>query len=210
MFKYIFAKLQNRKNTIICPKKNKIKINIWGENNKIFIDPQNKEFKGRITIYGDNNNIIIHKGHKMSLNIYVGLGKGRTCNNSSICIDSDFYCGSGIIEIGENGYSLKIGKDCLFADNIEILGCDNHSIVDKNGNRINKATELIIGNHVWIGKHVKLLKNVHIANGCTVALGSVVTSKFDKEDSIIAGNPAAIVKENVKWVDTYPNNYDNK
>lgn len=204
----MFKILQNKTNIITSPHGDKIKIKIYGKNNKIFIDPQNKEFKGRITVYGNNNNIIINKGRKIALNIYIGLDEERTCNNTNIFIDTDFYCGNGTIEIGEDGYSLNIGKDCLFADDVEILGCDNHSIIDGCGTRVNKAKKLTIGNHVWCAKHVKLLKNVQIPNGCIIALGSVVASKFDKENIIIAGNPAKIIKDNIKWIDMYPNNYD--
>lgn len=56
-----------------------------------------------------------------------------------------------------------------------------------------------IGNHVWIASEVKILKGVSIADGCVIALGSIVTKSFDEENILIGGFPAKKIQDNVSW-----------
>jgi acetyltransferase-like isoleucine patch superfamily enzyme len=51
-----------------------------------------------------------------------------------------------------------------------------------------------IGSHVWIGANCAVLKNVRIGDGCVVASGSVLTAGDYPAHSLIAGNPAKVVK----------------
>lgn len=52
-----------------------------------------------------------------------------------------------------------------------------------------------IGNNVWIGSFARICKGVTIGNNSIVAANSVVT-KDVPADSIVAGNPAKVVKTN--------------
>jgi acetyltransferase-like isoleucine patch superfamily enzyme len=51
-----------------------------------------------------------------------------------------------------------------------------------------------IGDDVWIGAQSSILKNVKIGSGCIVATGSVVIAGDYPPNSLIAGNPARVVK----------------
>ena len=55
-----------------------------------------------------------------------------------------------------------------------------------------------IGNHVWIGRSAIILKGVTIGAGAIVGAGSVVTRDVPAR-SLVAGNPAKVIKENVEW-----------
>lgn len=55
--------------------------------------------------------------------------------------------------------------------------------------------EIRIGDDVWVGANVTILKGVHIGDGCIIAAGSVVVKGEYPSRSIIAGNPARVVKE---------------
>ena len=76
-----------------------------------------------------------------------------------------------------------------------------YTIIDKNTNQvINKQKNpLIIGNHCWLGENVKILKNAQISNNTIIGIESVVAGKYDEEFTILAGNPAKIVKYNVDF-----------
>ena len=51
-----------------------------------------------------------------------------------------------------------------------------------------------IGDDVWAGSNSTILKGAKIGNGCLVAAGSVVLAGSYPDRSIIAGNPARVVK----------------
>jgi acetyltransferase-like isoleucine patch superfamily enzyme len=94
-------------------------------------------------------------------------------------------------------HGLQVGDGFLISWGCEFLDEDFHEI-DFPGKK-KKENKIVIGDHVWIGTNVTVLKGSRIPNGCVVASGSVVASAFDRENALIAGNPARIVKENVTW-----------
>lgn len=97
------------------------------------------------------------------------------------------------------GCRIIIGSDCMFSSSIAIRTGDSHSIVDLGGKRINPSKDVIIGSHVWIGNNATLNKGVEISNNCVVGSGSILTKSFLKENCIIAGIPATIVKAEIDW-----------
>lgn len=56
------------------------------------------------------------------------------------------------------------------------------------------AKAIKVGNNVWIGAAVTILKGANIGSGSIVAANSVVLSGDYHENSLIAGNPARVVK----------------
>ncbi len=109
------------------------------------------------------------------------------------------FIGSGTFLIEEPETFITIGRDCMFSDNITVRCSDGHPIYDKQGNIINRAYGIAIGNHVWLGCHVTVLKNVELADDIVVGAGSVVTKSFIRSGVIIAGVPAKTVKEDIQW-----------
>ena len=81
--------------------------------------------------------------------------------------------------------------DCQFLDD------DFHEISYLG--KIPTDNSIIIGDNVWIGCGVKIYKGTKIASGCVVASNSIVKGVFDIENTLIAGNPAKIIKENIIW-----------
>lgn len=57
-----------------------------------------------------------------------------------------------------------------------------------------KTADIEIGDNVWVGANVSILKGAKIGNNCIVATGSVVLSGNYPDNSILAGNPAKVVK----------------
>ncbi|MCJ8319613.1 MAG: acyltransferase [Colwellia sp.] len=94
-------------------------------------------------------------------------------------------------------HGLDIGDHCAISWNVEFLDEDFHKINYKDKRA--KKNRILIGDHVWIGAGVKILKGSVIPNGCVVASNSVVCSTFLEENTLIAGNPAKVIKSNIHW-----------
>lgn len=94
---------------------------------------------------------------------------------------------------------ITFGDDCLLSWNILIMDTDAHPVYDQRGIIVNEDKSIKVGNKVWIGCRSLILKGVEIPDNCVIGANSFVNKKFETENSIIAGNPAKVVKENVKW-----------
>jgi acetyltransferase-like isoleucine patch superfamily enzyme len=149
-------------------------INIKGNGNKLLITDSNI-YRMNIVLFGENCIISI---------------EGHTIIN-----------GIRIVNVGK-GNDIKIGKNCLFSDHIEIYGSDTHSIYDNKGNCVNPERGIAIGDNVWIGAHVKILKGVTIGEGAVVGMDSMVTKDIAPH-TLVAGNPIKVIKENINWTIDY-------
>lgn len=90
---------------------------------------------------------------------------------------------------------IKIGNDVIIAQNVVLSGL-NHSYDDTNTPIVNQKVatkEIIIDDDVWIGANSVITAGVHIGNHSVVAGGSVVTKDVPPY-SIVAGNPAKVIK----------------
>ena len=89
---------------------------------------------------------------------------------------------------GLNGIIME--DNVLFAPGVKIIS-SNHGF--ENHKEIVHADPKHIGENTWIGANSILLPGVQIGKNCIVGAGSVVTKSFDN-NSIIAGNPAKVIK----------------
>lgn len=164
-------------------------VRIFGDNNRVEIDPSVSEFAAKIEI-GEPKVPV--------KNCTVKVGKNCICNEANILLF-------------ENNSSVNIGDDCIFSFGIEIWGSDSHSIFNEQDKQlINWGKEISIGNHVWVGIKALILKNSRIADDCVVGAGSIVTGTFDKPHCALAGNPARVVKEGISWDKMRPVTYQEK
>ena len=91
---------------------------------------------------------------------------------------------------------MEIGKDATIGRDVVIRSYDGHTICE-SGYKISEP--ITIGEHVWIGQGATILKGVKIGDGAIVASGAIVTKDVPAH-SIVAGIPAKVVRENVKWI----------
>lgn len=169
----------------------------------------------RFNFLGDNNHIVIHEGTKFSdcsvsliSNSYIELGASiyqihklyLFANDSRIEIGENFSCWGVEIRCHEPKCLVKIGNDCMFSEEILIYPTDCHTIYDIHTKEVlNLARPIIIGDHVWCGRRTNIMKGSVIPSNSTIDLGSHINSKFEKENTIISGIPAKVIKENVNW-----------
>ena len=167
---------------------------------------------------GHGNTIHIEAGASLT-NCKIVFYKG---NNNLLHIppcchlrDITFYFedDNNLIELGsyctmEEGCQLKaiegkriiLGEDCMFSNQISIRTSDHHSILDNDGNRLNPGADVIIGSHVWIGYQSMILKGAVIPDNCVIGARSLLTSSLNiNKNSIVAGSPAKILKDDINW-----------
>lgn len=130
------------------------------------------------------------------------------------------FANGGEIAIGDNCYvgegsriwsaeRITIGNDVLIAHNVNIVDTNTHEMnhleraagfqrLVKEGHPRTKSNVLtapvFIGDYAWISFNVCILKGVRIGKGAVVAGGSVVTEDVP-EFTLVAGNPAKIIRQ---------------
>lgn len=139
---------------------------------------------------------IKEKIKRLIIKIFAGP-KIKIKGNNKLIIEEKAYLHNIYMRIGFP--DCPIGDNCMFSFNIEITCTDTHSIFDESNNLVNIGSNISIGSHVWVCKNVTILKNTAIPDNCVVAQGSIITKKFEEQSAILAGNPANIVKKNIKW-----------
>lgn len=159
-----------------------------------------------VHIYGDNNKVIVEETtHAQNLSICIGLAD-VVANNCTVHIGKDLSAGGGFIRICEDDTVCEIGEDCMFSEDISIWASDTHTIL-RDGKCSNVGKFIKLGDHVWLGYGVSILKNTTIANNSIVGTRSVVGGTYAEEGSVIAGNPAKVVKTGIDWDRRRPKQY---
>lgn len=132
-------------------------------------------------------------------------GKANFSRGISIRVDK------GILSLGKNlnfnrgcfistSKGVKIGDNVLVGWNTSIRDSDGHLVFDLDSkSHFNLDKEVCIGDNVWIAANVDILKGVNIPNNCVIGYRSCVTREFQHENSLIAGYPAKVIKENIYW-----------
>ena len=91
---------------------------------------------------------------------------------------------------------IVIGKEVAISEGVTIRDSDDHAITSSPTHK--RTSPVTIGNNVWIGMNATILKGVNIGDGAVVAAGAVV-SKDVPARTLVAGVPARVVRENIKW-----------
>ena len=126
------------------------------------------------------NAVTYHNGTRYNPVIKIGEGTsiGKNCTLSSII-------------------RVEIGKHVLFASQVHITD-HSHGYEDIthpiSSQRLITKGPVIIEDDCWLGFGCEILSGVHIGRHCVVAARAVVT-KDVPSNSIVAGNPARIVKQ---------------
>lgn len=171
-------------------------INIQGKNNIVILDENIKGNHLKIEVNGNNNTITIEK----DIIIYgsLSISHNNFGDNCSLRIGKGTSFFVTDIHLYDTGSSISIGEDCMFSKNTTIYHSDGHAILE-NGNIVNQAQNLSIGNHVWVGWDCTILKNSNIPSGCIIGRSALVSGKFYEENCVLAGIPAKKIKSNIIW-----------
>lgn len=192
-FRPIIDKGQNNSLHIKSKLKSNFNVSIYGNDNRIDIDSNCSLENTLLVMVGNNNQVEIGSGVRFigPCTIYMEGNSVLKIGNKTRIRGVNFVLRDGRIELGE---------DCMTSYGVMIRNHDSHKIfkTDDLNKQINLPKDIIIGNHVWLCQNSTILKNVQIGDFSVVAYGSVVT-KGCESNSIVAGNPASIVKQGITW-----------
>ena len=192
-----FSEFYHLKNTTIV---------IKGNGNRIVIGPNVKIIDGLIWILGDENSLEF-AGEDTLNRTEIAL----QYDNNSIDFERHVISG-GFMQIGKiknetdlvkiyaaEGTKIQIKERASLAEGVKIRSSDSHPIF-QNDSRINHAKDIVIGSHTWIGANASLFKGAKIGDNSIVGAASFVSKDFSTyENVMLVGNPANIIKENVRW-----------
>ena len=130
-------------------------------------------------------------------------GKAKIGIGAKLLVNGNLYLGNNFSVTGDAliicAKKISIGNDVMIAWRSIIMDTDQHDIYDKNNQHINENKEIIVGNNVWIGANSLILKGSIIEDGCIVGANTTITKPFKEKNSILAGNPAKVIKTEVQW-----------
>ncbi|UGS38816.1 acyltransferase [Capillimicrobium parvum] len=194
---------------------------IWlsttGLGRELIADPETLQFeKCSFDIEGDDATIalapgaslhrcrIIVRGHRAR----VAIGAGVEIRETTLRIDADdgtilvgnaSNCFGGALLVHEDGLSVVVGEDCMLSRDIFVRTSDSHSVVDMlSGDRINPPASVVLGDHVWVGAEARIQKGVTVGEHAVIGANTVVTHDVPPH-TVVAGNPARVVREDVTW-----------
>jgi acetyltransferase-like isoleucine patch superfamily enzyme len=157
--------------------------------------------KSRISSENKSNIIISRNVLMFGFLVSSNGGKISIGKNTSIRVGCKIFCAKRI----------DIGENVIFADNVIISDTNHHPthpedrlMMMKSGWGSNlwswkyaDSKGIIIEDNVWLGQYSRVIKGVRIGKNSIVASNAVVT-KDVPPNSIVAGNPAKIVKTDIQ------------
>lgn len=176
---------------------NQIRVQSVGKGNKIIIGNGSRLKNVSFNIHGDNNEIIIENDCSLTDTIFT-----IEENANLIWIKKGSTTTGDVLISAIEGSKVVVGEDGMISRDVYIASGDGHGVVDSKGRRTNYSEDILIGSHVWIGYKTIINKGVIIPDNSIIAAGSVVSRKINQslsEGSILAGNPALLVKKNMNW-----------
>lgn len=149
----------------------------------LFINNPECIYLGKIKGIGDNTYlgpVVESVGVKYSPRIEIGDGTWVGKNCSIAAVDS-----------------VVIGKDVLFAGHVHITDHSHgYELIDVpiSKQQLISKGPIVVEDQCWLGFSCEILSGVHIGKHSIVAARSVVTKDVPAY-SIVAGNPARIIKQ---------------
>lgn len=146
----------------------------------------------RRTILELDGNIVLRKD-----NIFIGSGSRISIGKNATVVFEGIFNNTASMELIVTK-SISFGHDVLISWDTLIMDTDFHSTIDTITHDVSTRDKgITIGNNVWIGARSTILKGSHIPDGCVIACGAIVNKKTDTPNSLIAGNPSMVRKNNI-------------
>lgn len=182
------------------------KIIINGNDNTIKLGAAKEYALLAINLKGNEKTVEIKKTVKNIRNLKITSIRG---DQQVVSIGENFSCGGIEIQMNDGYERCTIGDNCLFSWGIKLRTSDGHSVIDlASGKATNIPKNVMIGNRVWVSEDVYFNKGSIVSDDSVVAAKAVLTKCFEQPNVIIAGFPAKVIKEDIKWDRRMPSEFN--
>lgn len=132
--------------------------------------------------------------NQLMLKLFPGMGTGSRVGTPLsgvrfhfVTIGRNVIIMPGCLMMSAGG--ITIDDDAMIAANVQLIS-NNHDLYER---QVITCRPIHIGKHTWIGAGATILPGITIGDNAVVGAASVVT-KDVPADTIVAGNPARIIK----------------
>jgi len=129
-------------------------------------------------------------------------GSANIGHGSKLVIKGELNLGDNFLITAESSIicmeKITFGRDNLLSWNILIMDSDFHKIYE-NDKLINADQSIEFGDHNWIGCGCTILKGTKVLSNCVIGANSLLNTRYNSTYSILAGNPARTIKNNITW-----------
>ena len=160
----------------------------YGSNNVINVSTDNKNIILSVTMY-NNGTLIL--GSNVACNMFNNL-KIKIADDALVKIGNNTAFINGCKILADKQSVITIGNDCLFSTNT-LISCST-AISAANGT----SNTVFVADHIWSGWGTTLIQGCNLGCCCIVGAKSLIDNKFPP-NSLIAGDPAKIIRSNVTW-----------
>lgn len=143
-----------------------------------------------------SSRLVLHPNSLVYPGAYLSIWPGQTLSiGRNTGIGTDVYINTRC--------GLHIGNNIMLGHHVTIMDYDGHPVFYEGKPALQDtyggdAKPIVIEDDVWIGFGSVILKGVRIGKGSMIGANSCVT-KDVPANSIVGGNPAKIIRENVTW-----------
>ena len=144
-------------------------------------------------------------------NVYISHKNTIMCNELIIGDNTSIYSGNTIqgksnFSIGHNSriinnHFFDLWNDIVIGNNTWIAGKNSqfwtHGSIHTKTHT--KDLSIVLKDNIYVGSSSLFSPGVKIENDNLIGLGSVINMNFKEEKTIIVGNPAIVVKNNIDW-----------
>ncbi|HSV38285.1 MAG TPA: hypothetical protein VLI04_05945 [Nocardioidaceae bacterium] len=132
---------------------------------------------------------------------YLHAGEVYCGGGSSVVFNGTVSATGRVVVDARNGGSIVVAPDQLWAANVYIATDDMHRLEDlETGVRLNTfGGRILLGRHVWLGRDVVVAGDVEIGDGSVVGIGSLVRGQKVAPNTAVAGTPARVIREGIRW-----------
>ncbi len=136
---------------------------------------------------------VIHIGSNVILDRGVRLWLS---GGARLTIGDNTYLAEGSMVLSQR--KVWIGSGCSISWHVLIMDSSSYAVGYGDEEPRVRVQPVFIGDHVWIGCRAVIIKGVSVGTGAVIANNAVVTSDVPP-GTMVAGNPARVVREKVVW-----------